>query len=447
MTLASKDPKLNAEAKELRKILSVIYTQKRSIDQDNKVLKSEINYLYNEFSLFLSDDRLFEYSDVILPELSLRENFPVVTSRQKLITRLERFKDKLSYLSLKKNINDPNVKDLFDNKIKHLSNSTDQILQIINNIELAEQRVKVCLGKFEERSNQFLHSMDGSHIYSIPVQANAHDITNLQSAITIFFVILLISLISIIALYLFQYYQIMQPILTVASQTHRYIVSDILPSTTPRSIFNEVNKVINSLQVCTSLIHQERNHHNELENEFENLNKNINIDPLTGILNRRILEQKILSREVWNDVIVVMIDLDKFKEINDNMGHLSGDILLKDTASLLIKSFNNQAEIYRYGGDEFCIIISHTKVADVILKLKEFSKNIEIYWNDKKTSFINDKHISMSVSIGFSSPSSKYNLKNLQELLYEADIALYHSKHNGRNKVSRFDLVLGPVEA
>lgn len=91
--------------------------------------------------------------------------------------------------------------------------------------------------------------------------------------------------------------------------------------------------------------------------------KDVNMDYLTGVLNRRGIDMSLtdainqfLNKEIKFSAI--MIDIDHFKSINDNFGHLEGDRILTEVAKILRLSVKNEGTIGRYGGDEFCIIIN-----------------------------------------------------------------------------------------
>lgn len=99
-------------------------------------------------------------------------------------------------------------------------------------------------------------------------------------------------------------------------------------------------------------------------------------DSLTGINNRRVLERREFFKEnyFFNNRVVVMLDINDFKEINDNYGHLIGDKVLKVLANLIKESLRSDDLIVRYGGDEFLLILTNinvSKVKDIMRRLEE----------------------------------------------------------------------------
>lgn len=179
--------------------------------------------------------------------------------------------------------------------------------------------------------------------------------------------------------------------------------------------------------------------HLKIIEKFDDLYKGqelIHIDDVTGLYNQRKL-YKDLSTLVdkfgkeRDPFCVLFIDIDHFKKVNDNYGHLVGTKLLENVASDM-KSLLRDTDIsYRYGGDEFVIILvdsdgqSGKIVGERILK-KICSRNYSIDSHD-------EKHIKLSVSIGVAEFPT--DAKNSQEILAIADRMMYEAKESGRGLV------------
>jgi diguanylate cyclase (GGDEF)-like protein len=124
-----------------------------------------------------------------------------------------------------------------------------------------------------------------------------------------------------------------------------------------------------------------------------------------------------------------MLDIDDFKQINDNYGHITGDKILIFVASLLKKTLRDSDKIFRYGGEEFIIILNRNEdeearlVADRILKL--IRNNRLIYLGET---------INITASIGLTRLLKSD--KTQEDLLQRADKALYKSKSDGKNRLS-----------
>ncbi|SER56558.1 GGDEF domain-containing protein [Lachnobacterium bovis] len=150
--------------------------------------------------------------------------------------------------------------------------------------------------------------------------------------------------------------------------------------------------------------------------------KDINMDYLTGVLNRRGIDMELAEaiNQYWNKKIkfsAIMIDIDHFKSINDNYGHLEGDRVLKEVAKILRIVIKNEGIIGRYGGDEFCIII-YAEDKDVLIK-----KVSQIH--DRVKSIKGEIEISVSCGYGIYEPTRHESEK---EFIMEIDERMYRQK-------------------
>ncbi len=109
---------------------------------------------------------------------------------------------------------------------------------------------------------------------------------------------------------------------------------------------------------------------------FAYQSRDVNVDYLSGVLNRRGLDirmQEMIKNANANgkDFLAIMMDIDNFKEINDNLGHEAGDKAIKFIADILVDTFGENAYIGRFGGDEFCVIIGDYDKEKVVTKIQE----------------------------------------------------------------------------
>ena len=159
-----------------------------------------------------------------------------------------------------------------------------------------------------------------------------------------------------------------------------------------------------------------------------------NHDYLTGLVNRRYFQQQleqhlILAQRDNERGAVVFIDLDGFKNINDTLGHQAGDELLKNLAILLQKQLRPTDILARLGGDEFAIILPRLSSKAVRLITRRLLKALE-----RQVFIIGGQPVQITASIGatfFPSPAI-----TAEELLIQADVAMYKSKLSGRNRLS-----------
>ena len=164
---------------------------------------------------------------------------------------------------------------------------------------------------------------------------------------------------------------------------------------------------------------------------FDELKNKANKDYLTGMYNRRYLfdSGKKLYEEYKNkskNFAVALIDIDKFKNINDTYGHNVGDIAIKEVSIILNKYVDKNALISRMGGEEFCMLIYDKKEEDV----KRLLEQIRVGFETNEIQ-VGDLKLEFTVSIGC---SLEYG-ESLDEMIQKADIGLYDAKNSGRNKV------------
>ena len=156
-------------------------------------------------------------------------------------------------------------------------------------------------------------------------------------------------------------------------------------------------------------------------------------DALTSLLNRRYLpvvlkHEVTLAIEYDLPLTVAIIDIDFFKEINDKWGHMVGDRAIKHVADLLSDNIRSSDYLFRYGGEEFLLVLVETRAAEAFPLLERLRKKIgQLAFNVG-----GDTQIPITASIGFAAHTGHpdYNL-----LLRDADNALYAAKREGRNCV------------
>lgn len=157
-------------------------------------------------------------------------------------------------------------------------------------------------------------------------------------------------------------------------------------------------------------------------------------DPLTGLLNRLYLDQQLeieLNRAERKSqhLTVILTDLDLFKKINDNFGHQAGDYVLSEFANFLKNHFRCYDYIYRYGGEEFLILLPDTDGAVALQKAEILRSEVK----KLKLTFSGTVLPAISISAGIAVYPS--NGCDGRSLIAAADIALYKAKSTGRDKV------------
>ncbi len=163
--------------------------------------------------------------------------------------------------------------------------------------------------------------------------------------------------------------------------------------------------------------------------EKENYKLLSEFDDLTGIYNRRAYKAKF--HEAFNTAMrygrplsLIMFDIDKFKDINDNLGHQAGDIILKEISAAVKENLRTADYFARIGGEEFMIISLETNID----KAKELAERLRLK--------IENHNFSTGNNITCSFGVVSFNKNDTEESLeYRVDLALYKAKENGRNRV------------
>jgi len=164
----------------------------------------------------------------------------------------------------------------------------------------------------------------------------------------------------------------------------------------------------------------------EMQNKINELEALAVTDPVTNLMNRRgfekffAQEQARMRRHDVPGSVLLLFDLDKFKEINDTHGHLAGDACLKKIGDFLRGRLRTLDGAARIGGDEFAVLLSHTdpeKAAVAISEMKAILSDMDATWQDKKL------HFSASVGVEYITAEGTY-----ESACHAADLSLYTSK-------------------
>jgi diguanylate cyclase (GGDEF)-like protein/PAS domain S-box-containing protein len=171
----------------------------------------------------------------------------------------------------------------------------------------------------------------------------------------------------------------------------------------------------------------------EINNLHSLLQEQVIRDPLTGLYNRRYLNETLLregeraARRQY-PISILMIDIDHFKEINDVYGHPVGDNVLVELCGKMTTHVRSCDIIYRYGGEEFLILMLDTTRETALQRAEMIRAEIE------KTVFtIDGRRLPLTISIGVATYSG--DSREMWEVIDAADIALYEAKANGRNRI------------
>lgn len=155
-------------------------------------------------------------------------------------------------------------------------------------------------------------------------------------------------------------------------------------------------------------------------------------DALTGVGNRAALNQTLatetaLASRYGADMTMLIVDVDHFKYINDSFGHATGDVVLKEIASRLAAMTRKTDDVFRYGGEEFVLLLRNTGETSATILAERIRRAIEC-----APVRCNDRNITATISIGLAGFRPGMSA---EQLLETADSALYRAKKEGRNRV------------
>ncbi|MFH1092861.1 MAG: diguanylate cyclase [Candidatus Omnitrophota bacterium] len=159
------------------------------------------------------------------------------------------------------------------------------------------------------------------------------------------------------------------------------------------------------------------------------------IDSLTHVYNRRYFQHRLMDefergRRYDREFCCMIIDVDKFKSVNDTHGHPVGDDVLRNVAAILRRNTRAADVLCRYGGDEFGLLLPETNFPGAFVTAERVRAVVE------KTDFTKtDNPVKITLSCGISSLIEGGAL-GMDELVTQADVALYQAKRSGRNQIS-----------
>ncbi len=173
----------------------------------------------------------------------------------------------------------------------------------------------------------------------------------------------------------------------------------------------------------------------------ERLKELVEIDDLTGLFNMRSLYQKLdaeleRSKRFNRQVCVIMMDMDRFKSVNDGHDHLFGSFVLSEVGKIIRTKLRSVDIAARYGGDEFLIVLTETNYTGAMQFCDRLRAAIEEY------EFVSGQDkIRLTASLGFAITPPGDPFTDPRSLVRTADVALYESKRAGRNRVSSKEIL------
>lgn len=162
-------------------------------------------------------------------------------------------------------------------------------------------------------------------------------------------------------------------------------------------------------------------------------------DPLMGICNRRYMKKRLQgefqrAKRYRHPLALIMIDIDHFKKVNDEWGHLVGDAVLKQLAELIVDTVRDSDVVCRYGGEEMLVILPHTEGQAAVIVAENLRSKIEQTDIVTEVNSSSRGAIRVTASLGVSAICPE--IDSVHFLLGQADKALYFAKKLGRNRTA-----------
>lgn len=174
----------------------------------------------------------------------------------------------------------------------------------------------------------------------------------------------------------------------------------------------------------------------KLEETTEKLREMSNLDGLTKLFNRRYIEEALATeydraQRYGNKLSVILTDIDFFKRVNDDHGHLAGDEVLRVISARLTDGLRGSDILGRYGGEEFIIVLPETDIegAEILAERLRIAVNAEPV-------VVEGESLSIAISLGITEMNDQ--TQAYPQLIAEADLGLYKSKDSGRNCTTRY---------
>ena len=197
-------------------------------------------------------------------------------------------------------------------------------------------------------------------------------------------------------------------------------------------------------QLCPPALRRSLHHARHRKSLEDRLQRLAQVDPLTGLTNRRELERRVRqslarAQRHHQSCGLLYVDLDRFKVINDTHGHHVGDVVLTTVAERLITSVREYDTVGRLGGDEFAVLLDGIADEQEAIMIAE-----RVLRSVQEPVLVDDESLQVSTSIGVAIAPAQG--RTVTELLRAADAGMYRAKNAGRNSLDPLCLTPSPLQ-
>lgn len=237
-------------------------------------------------------------------------------------------------------------------------------------------------------------------------------------------------------------YRVTAPLIAVSDRMKRIADAENMLSTLTKKTDNdEISEIVSNIENITiQTLVQKNKELSQANKTIEKMNQELSlknamlerlatVDSLTGILNRRKIEEQ-LNRECERyrrhekPFSIILFDIDHFKSINDTFGHQTGDLVLKELAQNIANRLRSTDFLGRWGGEEFLILLPDTQLKDAVILANHLSNQVAHH------PFPISRQVTISIGVG-----EIHHGETLDQLISRVDGYLYRAKSSGRNRV------------
>jgi diguanylate cyclase (GGDEF)-like protein len=192
-----------------------------------------------------------------------------------------------------------------------------------------------------------------------------------------------------------------------------------------KKLLKQTQRLVNLNDRYATKLHQDNA---DLKKYSESLKYFASYDALTGLLNKATIT-KTIRRELKNsDLLLMLFDVDHFKNVNDTYGHYVGDLVLGGIGEIIRESLRDQDQLGRLGGEEFIVALNYHSAEEALEIAERLRKTVQA------TELVNDGDVLVKVTVSIGVTLAKQG-ESFEEVYNRVDKLMYCAKQNGRNRV------------
>ena len=409
----------------------------RTVWLERQKLETERDVIYREWKIFHG----FGLMTYLLSGNTGNEagGFPAVMRGNERIDIVEAKVDLLSSLAHKiyadshQSCTHPVLSENLKNACDGFTRSYERLNRQFSTLKASNQKFQARLDDMEESTSKlsrlFIEIESQDILKDVGVINQLAD--QLQPIVGTFTVVILL----ICAVLILGFMMLLRPLRAISIAIERFEQTLRVPDRIIHSPILELSQISEWLTVLFKRFAKEQSRSKELFSSYRSLLWTSSHDALTGLANRYALQNFINTTPVAPARLgLMMVDIDFFKRINDTRGHLFGDKVLQAAAHTLKAAVSESDEVFRYGGEEFCVIcpdVSDENLRKIAARLLKAVRHIS---RDTAELHEDEAENPLTISIGCARVNLMPGAQSIESMIAAADEALYRAKQRGRNR-------------